>query len=87
MPGVIGLPSTPVNGGRAWGVGASGTAGCCWARAAGRSIGLKFTSATSAIAVNPSFTGILQSSVVGFQPSVKTDRRGVRRFQQPIFRG
>jgi len=57
LPGVMG-PSTPDNGGGAWGEGASGTAGCCWATAAGLNIGLKFRSAASAIAVKPSFTGI-----------------------------
>ena len=61
LPGVIEVPSTPDNGGRAWGVGASGTGGCCcWAGTATLKPRLELRSAASAIAVKPSFTGTLQ---------------------------
>src|ERR1017187_1183762 len=74
FPGVIVVPFAPAKGGSAWGVGASGTAGCCsWARPAGHTTRLRFRNAASDHAFKPSFTGILQGTVVSFQWSVKCD--------------
>ena len=74
LPGVIGAVHVRASGFGAWGVGASGTVGCCcWAIAAGLNsarIGLKLRSAASAIAVKPSFTGISSSQYAVCQPSV-----------------
>src|ERR1035437_5201876 len=52
-------PSTPENGVGACGVGASGTAGCCWASIAVEQV--KLRTAASATAFKPGFTGISSS--------------------------
>ena len=87
-PGVIGPFTSDASGLGAWGVGASGTVGCCcWATAAVLKLmcefGLKLRSAASAIAVKTSFTDILQWSVVSF--SVADQRRSRSLVTLPLF--
>src|ERR1035438_1636893 len=87
LPGVMAAPLAPAKGGRACGVGASGTAGCCsWAIAAGFPIRLTFRIAVSDHAVKPSFTVLLPGTVGSFQRRVKRNPRSLMHALLPVVR-